>query len=105
VPSYSLELLLAKKTIAMLSRMVYKDIYDMWIGLQMMKETDRYAEYLKKLIRYEKTDASLLLKQFEYYSGHYPPAKLRESIAAAYAIPNTGIVVNDVISKLESILE
>lgn len=66
VPSYSLEYILARKTMAMLSRMVNKDIYDMWIGLQLLKDKAKYRRYVESLAAMEELDLDYLLASFEY---------------------------------------
>ena len=64
--SYSLEYILARKTMAMLSRMVSKDIYDMWIGLPLVKDGAKYRKYVEALASIEGLDLDYLLASFEY---------------------------------------
>ncbi len=61
VPSYSLEYLLAKKTMAILSRTLNKDIYDMWVGMQLIKDKGMYVEYARKLAELEKVNMEYLI--------------------------------------------
>lgn len=61
VPSYSLEYLLAKKTMAVLSRTLNKDIYDMWVGMQLIKDDEAYEGYTRKLAELEKVDMEYLI--------------------------------------------
>lgn len=61
VPSYSLEYLLAKKTMAVLSRTLNKDIYDMWVGMQLLQDKDRYVGYSMRLAKLEKVNIEFLI--------------------------------------------
>ncbi|MEM3212055.1 MAG: nucleotidyl transferase AbiEii/AbiGii toxin family protein [Candidatus Micrarchaeaceae archaeon] len=47
IPSFSLEYLLANKTIAMADRNELKDIYDTWMGLRIVKNMQKYRKYLR----------------------------------------------------------
>ncbi len=68
VPSYSLEYLMARKTVALLSRMVNKDIFDAWLGLELMKDKRLYKVYLHKLVVAEKIDITYLISQLRFFS-------------------------------------
>ena len=51
VPSFSLEYLLADKTIAMADRNELKDIYDTWMGLSLVRDRQKYRRYLRAASR------------------------------------------------------
>jgi hypothetical protein len=51
VPSFSLEYLLANKTIAMADRNELKDIYDTWMGLSLIRDKRKYRRYLRAVSR------------------------------------------------------
>lgn len=61
VPSYSLEYLLAEKTMAMMNRNELKDIYDTWMGLQILKNRALYNKYLAAISKREE------LPDYEHY--------------------------------------
>ena len=76
VPSYSLEYLLAEKTVALLERNELKDIYDTWIGIQLLGDVKKYSGYLKDVARERKVrdvvayadfHIANMLKNTEYY--------------------------------------
>ena len=78
VPSYSLEYLLAEKTVALLDRNELKDIYDTWIGIQLLKDAKKYLIYLKAVAKerkikdiaaYADFHITDMLKNTEYYEG------------------------------------
>ncbi len=47
VPTYSMEYLLANKTLTMAARAEVKDIYDTWIGLQLPRDDSKYQRYIR----------------------------------------------------------
>ncbi len=51
VPSYSIEYLMAEKTMAMSDRNELKDIYDTWAGIKLLKVPDTYLNYLKRIAK------------------------------------------------------
>ena len=61
VPSFSLEYLLANKTITMADRNELKDIYDTWMGLKLLKDRGKYRRYLRSISRERG------IRNYEYY--------------------------------------
>ncbi|MDE1873754.1 MAG: nucleotidyl transferase AbiEii/AbiGii toxin family protein [Candidatus Micrarchaeota archaeon] len=57
VPSYEFEYLLASKLHALARRMIYRDVYDSFTGLQIVKDTGKLMRYVRSLDRERKTDA------------------------------------------------
>lgn len=57
VPSYEFEYLLASKLHAFARRMIYRDLYDSFMGLQVAKDTGKLVKYVKLLDKKRKTDA------------------------------------------------
>ncbi len=98
VQSYSLEYLLARKTLALLSRVVDKDIYDSWVGFGILKDPEKYKKYLKKLMRQEHINAGHLISQFEYYLDDELIKNERAKIEAI-AAPNLRLMVRDILSR------
>lgn len=58
VPTYEFEFLLASKLHALARRMIYRDLYDAFTGLQIVKDTGKLGRYIKTLDRKRKTDAA-----------------------------------------------
>lgn len=84
-PSYSLEFLLAKKTIAMASRNLLKDIYDVWTGFQLLKNRRLFFKYLDMAETEENLDSARIFREIvgkntDYYKDkqvdtlNHPPA-------------------------------
>jgi len=76
VPSYKLEYLLAEKTMAMLDRNELKDIYDMYVGIQLLKEIKTYRKNLlaaakrqgiKDILAYADMQIHIMMKNGDYY--------------------------------------
>ncbi len=98
VPSYSLEYLLAEKTVAMAERNELKDIYDTWIGLRLLKNKGKYLRYLKLAVKrrggkwaieYVDVGLRIMLKNVAYYEkkqievlNQERPASMLKDIAA-----------------------
>ena len=73
-PSYSLEFLLARKLVAMSSRSLIRDIYDTWIGLQLIKNKKRFYHYLDREesganLDVKKAFRDIIMKGVDYYKG------------------------------------
>ncbi len=68
VPSYSLEYLLAEKTMALLDRNELKDIYDTWIGCNLIEDTPKYARYLRAIAK--KRDIKDIAAYADYRIAH-----------------------------------
>ncbi len=100
VQSYSLEYLLARKTLALLSRVVDKDIYDTWMGLNMVKDIEKYRHYIKKFMQQEHTDSKYLISQLEYYLDNEIIKNERAKIEVIM-IPNLRLMTRDILSKFE----
>ncbi len=100
VQSYSLEYLLARKTLALLSRVVDKDIYDTWMGLNMVKDIEKYRRYIKKFMQQEHTDSKHLISQLEYYLDNEIIKNERAKIEVLM-IPNLRLMIKDILSKFE----
>lgn len=100
VVSYSLEYLMARKTMALLSRMVNKDIYDAWMGFQSMKDKKKYKNYLDKLAVSEKTDIKYLVAQLKFY---HEKKYIRDTEVniEALGFPSPGIMVGDILLQLK----
>ena len=98
VPSYSLEYLLSLKILALVSRAQLKDIYDSWMGLNLIGDYKRLKSYLTKIERTEETDFMVLfdeiLRSKEYY------AKGTESIEITQKT-DTELMLKDIKTKLE----
>ncbi|MCL4391422.1 MAG: nucleotidyl transferase AbiEii/AbiGii toxin family protein [Candidatus Parvarchaeota archaeon] len=102
VPSYSLEYLLASKTMAMADRNMLKDIYDLWRGLKLAVDLEKYKFYIKKIgkeldidvFSYIPAQIAFMLKNTKYYE--------KESIDTTYQPPVT-LMLNEVKAVLESI--
>jgi predicted nucleotidyltransferase component of viral defense system len=76
VPSYSLEYLLADKTITMANRNELKDIYDTWLGTKFLKDKHAYHSYLEKISKglgikdvhsYLDSQMTMMLSNLDYY--------------------------------------
>lgn len=76
IPTYSLEYLLAEKTLAMANRNELKDIYDTWTGLQILKNQTKYRKLLKAVFKkngipdylhYLRMQIHVISKNFSYY--------------------------------------
>lgn len=76
IPSYSLEYLLAQKTIALLDRNELKDIYDMYTGIMLLKDIRAYKGKLAESIKqsgisdaaaYSDIQIKSMLKNSAYY--------------------------------------
>ena len=100
VQSYSLEYLLARKTLALLSRVVDKDIYDTWMGLNMIKDIEKYKHYLKKFTQQGHTNSRYLINQLEYYLDNGIIKNERAKIEVLM-IPNLRLMTKDILSKFE----
>ncbi len=102
VPSYSLEFLLARKTTALLSRMVAKDVYDAWMGLKILKNEKLYKSYVFKVAKADKMNLHYHIGQLNYFykSGDmkYEP----ESIDVSRPV-DFKIMIGDIILRLYSI--
>ncbi len=102
VPSYSLELLLARKTTALLSRLVPKDVYDTWMGLKLLKGEKLYRSYVLKIAKAERMNLQYLIGQLKYF---YKSGDMRyepESIDVIRTV-NFKIMIGDVILRLYKI--
>jgi predicted nucleotidyltransferase component of viral defense system len=71
-PSYNLEFLLAHKIMALSSRNLLKDIYDSWVGLQILKDKKLFLRYLDSLENEKDLDAvkafrQMVLPSIDYY--------------------------------------
>ncbi|MBU6391203.1 MAG: nucleotidyl transferase AbiEii/AbiGii toxin family protein [Candidatus Micrarchaeota archaeon] len=104
VPSYSLEYLLAHKTLAMLDRHEMKDIYDMWFGIRLMKEKVAYYRELRKLAKQRKTEdlavytdfqLRIMISNIEYYK-----YKRIEVVSQ----PDTGIMLREIKAFMDRLL-
>lgn len=102
VQSYSLDFLLARKTAALLARMVAKDVYDTWMGLKILKDTKTYKSYMKRIARADKMNLDYLIAQFSYL---YKSGNMRYSVESIDVIRpvNFKIMVGDILLKLKSI--
>jgi predicted nucleotidyltransferase component of viral defense system len=100
VPSYSLEYLMARKTMALLSRMLNKDIYDAWMGLNIMKDAKKYKLYVKKLVKKENADLNHLIAQLNFYSKNKFIKDTATDIEAL-RVPMPSLMVTDILNKLE----
>jgi predicted nucleotidyltransferase component of viral defense system len=74
VPSYSLEFLLAQKIVTMSSRNLIRDIYDAWVGLELVKDRRKFERYLDKAevkadIDARKAFKDIIMRNPEYYKG------------------------------------
>lgn len=100
VPSYSLEYLLAEKTIALADRNMLKDIYDLWLGLKLIKDKKKYFGYLNKLgekmdmdvFAYVPTQIDFISKNVKYYE--------KEKIDVLYQ-PSIALMINEIKQQLE----
>ncbi len=63
VPSYSLEYLLAEKTMALLERNELKDVYDTWLGRSLLSNPETYVKHLKGIAK------GRGVKDLEYFAG------------------------------------
>jgi predicted nucleotidyltransferase component of viral defense system len=100
VPSYSLEYLMARKTVALLSRMVNKDIYDAWTGLELMTDTNKYKDYLYRFARADKIDVKYLIAQLGFFSERGFIVEENVKIDALKVV-RPSIMVRDVLRNLE----
>lgn len=101
VPSYSLEFLLAKKTMALLSRAVNKDVYDTWIGMQLLQNKKKYLKYLRLLARREKLNLGYMMKLLEHDITHgWNMEKEKIDIVERVEIR---MIVNDVLLRLREL--
>lgn len=101
VPTYSLEYLLASKTLTMAHRNELKDIYDTWIGLQLLKDEVEYRKYLKIICKkdgiedfkhYMRSQIYLMSKSIDYYK--------EKRIDVLYQ-PSTGAMLKDISAALK----
>ena len=102
VQSYSLEFLLARKTAALLSRMIAKDVYDTWMGLKLLKDMKTYKSYMNRIAKADKMNLDYLIGQFGYFYKSGDMMYSPESIDVIRPV-NFKIMTGDVLLKLNSI--
>lgn len=100
VPSYSLELLMAKKAMALLSRMVNKDIYDSWTGLKLMSDKKKFSKYLELLSVEQDLDIPYMLMQLRFYSNG---GFIKDMSIDALNYPSSKIMVNDIFKEFSDL--
>jgi len=101
IPTYSLEYLLAEKTIAMADRNELKDIYDTWTGLQILKDEAKYGRLLKLVskkrgisdyLHYLRIQTYVINKNLDYYK--------EKKIDVLYQ-PDVGAMMKDIGAALK----
>jgi predicted nucleotidyltransferase component of viral defense system len=97
VPSYSLEYLLARKILAMASRSLIKDVYDSWLGLQLLKDRKKFEKYLNKLENIENIDCRKTFKDTIARNTDYYKNKSVDAINA----PKAEAMIKGIIQMLE----
>lgn len=102
VPSYSLEFLLARKTAALLSRMVAKDIYDTWMGFKMLKDEKQYKSYMLKIAKAGGMNLHYLIGQFSYFYKSGDMKYAPESIDVVRRV-DFKIMIGDIASRLNGL--
>ncbi len=104
VPTYSLEYLLAEKAVAMMDRNELKDIYDLWLGLQILKHRENFRKCLRTVARrrgikdlkgYYAYQAATMRDGVDYYR--------RKAIDVVYQ-PPAEAMLKDVESRLPALL-
>lgn len=101
VPTYSLEYLLAEKTMAMANRNELKDIYDTWMGLQVLENKTKYTKFLRIISKkegisdykyYFGTQIYVINKSIDYYK--------EKKIDVLYQ-PNVAAMIKDISAALK----
>jgi predicted nucleotidyltransferase component of viral defense system len=101
-PSYSIEYLIAEKTIALADRNMLKDIYDTWRGLKLLEDKNKYKKYINKIS--ERDDISgfpYVLSQLEFMAKNINYYK-KETIDLIYQ-PDIELMLNEIKSYIERI--
>lgn len=105
VPSYTLEFLLAEKTIALIERNELKDIYDVWVGRSLVKDQAKYARRLTAASRRHgiRDIKSFSLAQIENMLSNSAYYENRSIEAAGRATAST--MLKDIMAFISSAVE
>ncbi len=98
-PSYSLEFLLAHKIMALSSRNLLKDIYDSWMGLQILTDKKLFLKYLDVLETEKDLDATKAFRQMVLPSIDY----YRDKQVDVPNCPTPELMIKDIDSMLNAL--